>query len=386
MASCSTVSPSEKTAILTNVETYDGCGIQSKKRACIVDNNAMIPQEDSTSGKLAESRHPTQIESQCNQVTCHPDKDPVQHPSVHQSSVIQRILGLSLVLGASFLNSATAAAAKYLDSISPGEFVMVRASCCVLLLLPASFYSGFSIVSFPEKRLVALRCITHGFGYTLKIWCVKNMYIGDAISIYFISVIIAGIFSRIFLKEKYTLVNATSVILGSFGVFLIAKPSFAFKNRPDSDYRSLYCLVALTAACFSGGGYTAQRAIGPLVSPGVTSLYFNVCVMVCGAALDMLLRDPYSLPQCYDERVILLICGVGSCASIVLLNMGLSIEKSASANVVRNMDVVLAFAAQVFLFKDPTDWLSMLGAGLVLSSVISVTLENSLCPHFFWQI
>lgn len=344
-------------------------------------------QETSTShNKLPGSNDLAMVESQYSQVT-ESDSDLLPHPSQFKRSPFQRVMGLCLVLGASVLYSALATAAKFLDTISPGQFVIIRGTFGVLLLLPASFYNGSSLISFPKKPLVALRCISHGFGQTLKIWCVKNMKIGDAISIYFTAIIFAGLFSRIFLKEKYSLINATSVILGFAGVFLIAQPSFVFGNDNESyTYNHLYSLIALTAACSTGVGYTTQRAIGPKVNPAVTPFYTNLWVIVCGSVLNVVTEDAYTRPHCTDERVILLACGVGACAALVMLNVGLSIEKSASATIMRNMDIVLAFVVQVFLFKEGANWMCMLGAGLIVTSAVSVTLENAFCPQFFWQI
>ena len=298
---------------------------------------------------------------------------------------LQRLFGLALVLGASVLFSSVSTTAKYLDAISSGQFVMIRGAFALILLTPTSFFSGTSLVSFPRKPIVALRCITHAIGYTLKIWCVKNMNLGDAISIYFTSIIFAGVFSRVFLKEKYTLVNAVSVFLGISGVFLIAKPSFVFKSTVVS-YNSLYCFIALAAACSSGAGYSAQRAIGPAIGSEITPFYTNLFVIFGGATINFVTGSHYTALGCFEERIILTGCGVGACVALVMLNIGLSIEKSAPATLMRNMDIVIAFVVQVFLFRESADWISILGAGLIITSAVSVTVEKAFCPHFFWKI
>lgn len=313
------------------------------------------------------------------------DSDADLLPAKHSPAPLARLLGISLVLAASFIFSGSAAAAKYLQNIAPGQFVMVRGAYALLLLLPASQYTGDSLVVFSRKPLVALRCISHGLGYCLKIWCVKNMRIGDAISIYFTAIIFAGFFSRVFLKEKYTLVNLVSAVFGISGVFLIAKPSFLFKDAAVH-YNPWYCLLALAAACCSGVGYSAQRAIGPRVASTVTTFYTNLCVVVGGAATNFVTGDAYTLPGCFGERVILTACGVGACVGLVMLNYGLSIEKSAPATLMRNMDIVLAFLFQVLVFRETADVLSIIGAVLILTSTASVTAEKAFCPRSCLQI
>ena len=300
---------------------------------------------------------------------------------------LARLLGISLVLCSSFLFSGSATGAKYLHHISPGEFLLVRGGYALVLLLPSSLYTGNSLFSFPRKRLVAARCLTHGAGYCLKIWCVKNMKLGDAISLYCTSIIFAGAFARAFLKEKYTLVNAVSICSGLAGVILIAKPSFVFTTPSHLvSCNPYYALIALAAACCSGAGYCVQRAVGTAVASSVTTFYTNLSVMVGGVVLNFATGDTYSLPLCYVDRYILTGCGVGACLGLVMLNWGLSIEKSAPATLMRNMDIVIAFLVQIFLFREHVDLVSVGGATLILLSTVSVTLEKALCPRYFCRI
>ena len=120
--------------------------------------------------------------------------------------------------------------------------------------------------------------------------------------------------------------------------------------------------------------------------PSISTFYMNVTVITGGNLLNLFTGAEYELPSCYVDRLILSACGVGACVGLVMLNRGLSIEKSAPATLIRNMDIVLAFIVQVFLFEEEVDWESVLGAILILTSTVCVTLERALCPNYFWQL
>ena len=166
---------------------------------------------------------------------------------------------------------------------------------------------------------------------------------------------------------------------------LIAKPSFLFPDEIAS-YPPLYCLAALTAACLVGVGYTAQRGLGASVHPCVTTFWLSMTIIVGGVIVNLVTGDDYALPDCYAERAILFACGVGTCIALACLNAGLALEKGAPATLMRNMDIVLAFLAQVFLFREELEWRSVVGALLIVTSAASVALERALCPDYFWKI
>ena len=178
-----------------------------------------------------------------------------------------------------------------------------------------------------------------------------------------------------------------STVCGLAGVVLIAKPSFIFPNEELQDsYPTIYSLVALTGAVLVGIGYTCQRAIASTVHPAVCTFYMSITVLAGGIVLNLVTGDQYVLPSCYTERIIMTACGIGACCALVMLNKGLSIEKSAPATLMRNMDIVIAFIVQIFLFHEDAEWRSVLGAVLIVAAAVSVTLERAFCPDYFWQI
>ena len=180
------------------------------------------------------------------------------------------------------------------------------------------------------------------------------MNIGDAVALYFMGPIFAGLFARIFLKEKYTANNIVSTVSGFTGVILIAKPSFMFRSMGiQLSYNPWFALIALTGACLAGMGYSSQRALGKTksVTAITVSLYMNVWVAIGGVIVNLVTSHQYVLPTCYVERLILSACGVGACVGLIMLNRGLAMENSAPATLMRNMDIVLAFLVQVCTLK-----------------------------------
>jgi len=107
----------------------------------------------------------------------------------------------------------------------------------------------------------------------------------------------------------------------------------------------------------------------------------QIWVFIGGNIVILSTDQSYTLPSCYDDRLFLALAGVLACVGLVILNIGLSIERSAPATLMRNMDIVLAFVVQVVFFKNPTDWMSVLGAGLIVGGTVAVTLERVFCSN-----
>ena len=301
---------------------------------------------------------------------------------VEQPSFLKRGLGLGLIFTASIIFTFTSSLSKYLSNIPSGEYVANRGFFSMLLLIPFMLHQGIDIFNFPKKKMVLLRCVSHGTAYCLKIWCVKEMRMGDALALYFTGPIFAGIFARIFLKEKYTITNVLATLGGITGIFLVSKPGFIFGSITDlKPANPFHCMLAVVAAFLLGVGYFAQRSIGKDVHVAVTTLWMQVWVFIGGNIVILATEQDYVLPSCFDDRLYLALAGVLACVGLVILNIGLSIERSAPATLMRNMDIVLAFVVQVVLFKNPTDWMSVLGAGLIVGGTVSVTLETVFCAN-----
>ena len=293
-----------------------------------------------------------------------------------------KVYGIGLILAGSIIFTVTGALAKYLKGIPAGEYAAMRGLWGLTMLVPLAFFQGVSLWDFQKKKMVLFREFCSAFSFTLKIFCIKHMKYGDATALYFTAPIFAGLFARIFLKESYNVVNVCATVMGISGIVLIAKPSFLFNPHDVTPDNGLYSLVCVFAAVVLGAGYVAQRSIGNTVHVIVIAVYMNVMICLMAVLFEVVMWaattdhtvSPFVSPDCSGERWILVGCGIAAFLGQLAFNKGLAMEKSATGTLIRNMDTVVAFFIQIVIFKEETDWMSILGAVLICSGTIAVTL------------
>lgn len=117
-----------------------------------------------------------------------------------------------------------------------------------------------------------IRCVFGSAVYVAKVYCVQNMNYGDAIALFFTAPIWAGIFARVILKEKYSIVNVVASVNGLIGIILIAKPPFIFGSG-NSKTNLVPAIVAILAAVLFGYVMCLQRQIGSRVRSAVVTVY-----------------------------------------------------------------------------------------------------------------
>lgn len=105
-----------------------------------------------------------------------------------------------------------------------------------------------------ERAGILLRTI---FGYILvylSITSLKFISVGDATAIFLSAPVYTSVLARIFLKERFTPLNAVLVLLSVVGVVLVARPPILFgsedKYGPDKIFGAVQSvLAALSFAC-----------------------------------------------------------------------------------------------------------------------------------------
>ena len=293
-------------------------------------------------------------------------------------SITQRILGISLIFACSILATTQGAILKYIKAIPTGEAVMFTAFHALTFFAVIVNFYGTPLRSFSFKKFVFMRCSLGGLGFLLKVWSFHNLPFGDATALIFTTPFFAGIIARFYLKEKYTIGHVIATICGFVGIVLIAKPTFLFKTSVEtSDAPWWYVLVPLGTAAFMGWAYVCSRIAGKAVSPITISFYLAVCQLTGGVVYQTASKTEFVSASCFEERALLLVCGMLSVAIYLCLNKGLAIEKSATATLIRNCDTVMAYLVQIFIFKADVDVMCLTGAALIITGTASITLTKA---------
>lgn len=286
----------------------------------------------------------------------------------------KKVLPLLMVSGAGLIFSIQAVLSKLMP-IPPGEYVFMEATFNIPFCLLVCFHSGVNISPpNPLKRRNGWfwgRVIFGGLASGGKILVVRNMNIGDATAIIFSAPIWAGLLARIILKEKYTIVNLFAAIFGLVGIILIAKPGILFHDVSNPGQSTLpWACATLGVSIIAAVSYVCVRATGDDVHPMNFVLYTAIVELICGLLINPAMKQAIVLPPCNWVRGALLACGVGATVANLLIVRGLALENSGPATLMRNWDTVYAYIFQIIFFSVTPDWISVLGAVLIVSTAL----------------
>eukprot|EP00091_Calanus_sinicus_P013144 TRINITY_DN29252_c0_g1_i1.p1 TRINITY_DN29252_c0_g1~~TRINITY_DN29252_c0_g1_i1.p1 ORF type:complete len:272 (+),score=52.20 TRINITY_DN29252_c0_g1_i1:507-1322(+) len=104
--------------------------------------------------------------------------------------------------------------------------------------------------------------------------------------------------------------------------------------------------------------------------------YLGVASSICGSIGLFTFGHP-SCPS-YDEWLLAITIGFLGLVQQYVLVWAVQLESPARVTIVRQMQIVLAYAVQIVLFGVMPTWTDMLGAGLVLGTVVCITFEKTI--------
>ena len=301
-------------------------------------------------------------------------------------SVCKQLEGKLFIFLAGFIGVSVFSLVKVVETIPVGQFSSSVFFFAALFSLPALFFKEKDIGFHGKAKYVIPRACIGGLAGVLMLWAAKRMDYGDSVALASLVPIFAAIFSRVLWKEKLSIFTILSLLVGLSGVVLIAKPSFLFGAPSEEDkkeYSPFFSLVPLFAGILLGFSFSLMRKVGTEVSPIFVTLFVTSAVVVEGIIFQFISGDKFVLPECFMDRLIMFLGGFGIFLYLILLNRGLTLEKSGPGVLIRNCDIVIAYGIQVVFFDSVPNHLSIIGALLVISSAVLVTINKLLIEKYF---
>ena len=221
-----------------------------------------------------------------------------------------------------------------------------------------------------NKRLLLLRG-TLGFA-SLSCWfyAITHLDLADAMVIQFTNPLFAALLAAVWLRERLTWRELTAAAASLTGVALVAQPTFLVgtaSGTPDP----FAVTIALLGAIGSGFTYVVIRKLRETDEGLVVVFYFP------------LIGTPLAIPAMWGNAVWptpvewLLLLGVGVTVQLAQVHMtrGLHKETASRATSVSYLQVALAFVWGILIFGEYPSWTSILGAALIVGSVLGVVLR-----------
>jgi len=132
-----------------------------------------------------------------------------------------------------------------------------------------------------------------------------------------------------------------------------------------------------TMACFmSALGIVLTKKISKKVEKTVILFYLGVAYVVCGSAGLFSAGNP-SNPPLWEWGLASGISVLGVMQQYCMI-YAVTLESPARVSIVRQTQIVLAYIVQIFMFDVMPMWTDVLGASLILLTVVATTFEKTI--------
>lgn len=236
------------------------------------------------------------------------------------------------------------------------QLVLFRCGIQVLSLTPFITYKMIKdtnpvYTSANVVRFIVIAGVLNVGNMFLVTEALKRLPIGDAMSIVYLNIFVAGIIAFLWLKEPYSLLDGAFAAVAITGVTLVAKPSFLFKgDKEQSDVaegRAAGVMFALLTAFAYGFTTCLLRKLAAKDKvPAVFNAYsFSILGSLIGTS-SLLVPSTFVLP-CKSDIVNILLFGLTGLAGQIFSMLALQYEKANNVSVVKSTQIVFALVFQV---------------------------------------
>jgi len=298
-------------------------------------------------------------------------------PSIRESKRTIPHSGIIMAIGSSFFFSLSSLIVKLVPDIHPIALAAYRFAGILLPSIPIVIYNEQDPFPKGKRLLLLLRAFLGTTSLMSQFYALRHMPLADASVIIFSVPVFVAIFARIFLKEECGLFHVFTIFLTLCGCVLIARPPFLFGSMNDSsmqkdsgaqDATFWGAMSALCGTLFAANVYVVLRSL--------KGIHYSVIMSTFGAfavvqtLLSTWVMGELCLPACGHNRYLMVLLAVFSFAGQILLTMALQREQAGPVAIARSADVIFAFIWQMIFLNEIPGWMSLLGALLVVSSVL----------------
>ena len=264
--------------------------------------------------------------------------------------------GLILMLASALFFAVSNTMIKYISpEIGTWHIACFRFLIGGLILFIVLRTTGLSLRG-AHPGLLLLRGITGTLAFLALLKAIQMIPLSHALVLLYTFPLFAAVFSIIFLREPFRVVEMVLAAVGMIGVYVVL--------APGSHDLSAGHLFGLIAGCVSGLVMVLIRKLREVNGPFI--IYFYYCLI--GSAVS--LPPTLATLAIYDFRLIavLIIIAVTAVAAQIFMNEGFRFCKASEGSVILMSEVVFAGAAGVALFDDPLTLPFLIGASLILGS------------------
>nr|XP_039264157.1 solute carrier family 35 member G1-like [Styela clava] len=200
---------------------------------------------------------------------------------------------------------------------------------------------------------------------------VRNLSVGNAVTLAFLDCVLCPILGRIFLKESLTVMDYVFALIAFSGVILIAQPPFIFPHLSSTTTESAFGVIcALVSALMASSSYLSIRKIGTQTHYLIVTWYYSIV----GCILDpviLIISGQYQ-PPCLSQIPIILLLTASGFLGQVTLTLALQHERAGTVAVLLTLQIIVVYFVQVVFLNDIPSMLSIIGTVLIFCTSIGI--------------
>lgn len=247
---------------------------------------------------------------------------------------------------------------KELKGFSAFQLVFFRSIIPLVICLVQFRIRGLSPWG-NNKPILLLRGVSGAVALFMMFVLIKNISLGLAVMLQYLSPIFTAIIGFFWLKEKLSMRQWIAMLICVVGVYFI---------KSNDDLLTLnMLLLGLGAACLSGLAYNCVRICRTTDHPLVAVFYFPL-VATPIAFLLTIFNDLWIWPS-MTQWIIIVVLGSLTQLAQVTMTKALQGDKVANAAVFKYLGIVYAFFISWIWFGEVFSWKILLSTLLVLSGI-----------------
>jgi drug/metabolite transporter (DMT)-like permease len=377
----------------------------------IISNNS----SSSSSPNFITSNNP-KLERSCSNTKFSPS---------HKNECLKKLIkyrGYFLGICAAFLLSFSKVILKKSPLLAGSDHSLIRYVIQFIFLFGIIKYKKLNLLGPNPKvrKMLSFRGFVGAIGMIFLHFAITMIAPSDTVAVTHSSVIITAILARIFLKERFSIAHILSLILTVIGILFISQPSFLFKKMQKHPTLSLLSnsKYGNVNASYNLKNFTSIKNSKVFENTMINySLYIGIFLTLCGAlttgivqiavkhlcnkkvhySIIIIFSSYFGMPlsllislalyftgvsyknlNSFDTQSILLqvfysfFSAVVGLAAQICLSLALKYEEASKIAIIKTTDLIFTFIFQSYLVNIEKDYLSSIGAYLILGGAFLV--------------
>ena len=318
----------------------------------------------------------------------------------------KQLLGLGLMAGAGMFFTVGNCLVQYTNMrwpnrMTPFEVLLTRS--LIQLFFTVIFMIYGKVHAYGSSLMNLFLLILMGVAEVITIvfiyFALERMPVGDATVIQFTAPVFTIMFSFLLLRKTCSIFDAVCGFVSFVGVVVMTRPTLIFGKHPGTEKaihphnhltkskssmskpgKTEYLAgvaFALVAAIMLALFFVLNKITRIKLDVTLTILYPSILGVVISPVFKAAFKESWFHKWTTEIWILITVVGVLSFVGLMFMGEALQIEDAGPAILIRNLDVVYAFSLQFALLNIPPDYITLLGAAIVIFATSLIVLNRT---------